>query len=111
MPRTGVVHAHVIGRHQAHMQYRRILGSQAVNSSGQKPHRLTLRDVDTVQQGRQSLRRDLTLRMQLAPPCELSATAYNVFDKEYGDPGSTEHRQDVIEQNGRQFRLKIDYWF
>jgi hypothetical protein len=54
---------------------------------------------------------DLTVRMQLAPQCEISATAYNLFDTHYADPGSTEHRQDSIMQNGRTYRLKIDYWF
>jgi iron complex outermembrane receptor protein len=37
----------------------------------------------------------------------LSASVYNLFDKEYGDPGSTEHLQDVIEQDGRTFRVKV----
>jgi iron complex outermembrane receptor protein len=37
----------------------------------------------------------------------LSASLYNLFDKEYGDPGSTEHLQDVIEQDGRTFRVKV----
>jgi len=36
----------------------------------------------------------------------LSASVYNLFDKEYGDPASTEHLQDVILQDGRTFRLK-----
>ena len=37
----------------------------------------------------------------------LSASVYNLFDKGYGDPGSTEHLQDVIEQDGRTFRVKV----
>lgn len=37
----------------------------------------------------------------------LSATLYNLFDKEYGDPGSVEHLQDVILQDGRTFRVKV----
>ena len=37
----------------------------------------------------------------------LSASVYNLFDKEYGDPGSLEHLQDVIEQDGRTFRVKV----
>lgn len=36
----------------------------------------------------------------------LSVSVYNLFDKEFGDPGSTEHLQDVIEQDGRTFRVK-----
>jgi outer membrane receptor for ferrienterochelin and colicins len=42
---------------------------------------------------------------------ELSASVYNLFDVDYGYPGSTEHRQDVIEQDGRSFRVKLTYRF
>ena len=37
---------------------------------------------------------------------ELSASVYNLLDKRYGDPGGTEHIQDLIEQDGRTFRVK-----
>ena len=37
---------------------------------------------------------------------ELSASIYNLFDTSYGDPGGTEHVQDLIEQDGRTFRVK-----
>ena len=42
---------------------------------------------------------------------KVSASVYNLFDKKYGDPGSQEHRQDIIEQDGRIFRLKLTYEF
>ncbi len=42
---------------------------------------------------------------------EISGSIYNVFDKKYGDPGSEEHLQDIIQQDGRSFRLKITYAF
>lgn len=42
---------------------------------------------------------------------EASASVYNLLDKKYGDPGSTEHIQDVIEQDGRNFRFKVTYRF
>jgi iron complex outermembrane receptor protein len=42
---------------------------------------------------------------------EVSASFYNVFDEKYGDPGSEEHRQDIIGQDGRTFRVKIGYHF
>jgi iron complex outermembrane receptor protein len=55
---------------------------------------------------------NLTLFGQhLVKGLEFSATVYNLFDKKYGDPGSEEHRQDVIEQDGRVFRLKLTYKF
>jgi outer membrane receptor for ferrienterochelin and colicins len=42
---------------------------------------------------------------------DLSATIYNIFDKSYGDPASEEHRQDIIKQDGRAFRVKLSYKF
>ncbi|MDF1555013.1 MAG: TonB-dependent receptor, partial [Deferrisomatales bacterium] len=37
---------------------------------------------------------------------EFSATVYNLFDESYDHPGSAEHEQDVLEQDGRTFRVK-----
>lgn len=37
---------------------------------------------------------------------DLSASLYNLFDRRYGDPGSAEHLQEVIEQDGLTFRIK-----
>ncbi len=42
---------------------------------------------------------------------ELSAGVYNVLDRKYGDPSTPFHQQDIIEQNGRTFRLKLTYRF
>jgi iron complex outermembrane receptor protein len=42
---------------------------------------------------------------------EFSTSIYNAFDKRYGDPASVAHRQDIIYQNGRNFRLKFTYHF
>jgi iron complex outermembrane receptor protein len=42
---------------------------------------------------------------------EFSASLYNLFDKKYGDPGSTEHLQDILQRDGRHFRLKLTYSF
>ncbi|HPX60664.1 MAG TPA: TonB-dependent receptor [Deltaproteobacteria bacterium] len=49
----------------------------------------------------------------LYPGLELSAAIYNLFDKTYGDPGSgsSTHIQDVIDQDGRAFRIKLTYRF
>lgn len=48
---------------------------------------------------------------ELLKGLELSASIYNIFDNRYGDPGSSEHRQSVIEQDGRTVRAKITYRF
>ena len=42
---------------------------------------------------------------------ELSGTVYNLFDEEYGDPGSEEHVQDQIFQDGRTYRVKLTVEF
>ncbi|HKX31810.1 MAG TPA: TonB-dependent receptor [Blastocatellia bacterium] len=55
---------------------------------------------------------NLTLFGQkLVKGLDLSLSLYNLFDRKYGDPGAEEHRQDLIEQNGRNFRLKLTYRF
>ena len=48
---------------------------------------------------------------KLAAGLEASASVYNLFDRKYGDPGSTEHAQDTIEQDGRNYRFKVTYHF
>jgi iron complex outermembrane receptor protein len=42
---------------------------------------------------------------------ELSASVYNLFDTHYAYPAFEEHVQDVIEQDGRAFRVKLTYRF
>ncbi|MEP9410411.1 MAG: TonB-dependent receptor [Candidatus Brocadia sp.] len=42
---------------------------------------------------------------------EISGGVFNLFNKEYEDPGGEEHVQDTIEQDGRTFRIKITYAF
>jgi outer membrane receptor for ferrienterochelin and colicins len=38
---------------------------------------------------------------------DVSASAYNIFDKKYFDPGRPEDPEDSIAQDGRNFRVKI----
>ncbi|OGW55441.1 MAG: hypothetical protein A2Y81_02375 [Nitrospirae bacterium RBG_13_43_8] len=55
---------------------------------------------------------NLTLFSQnLLKSLETSATVYNLFDEKYGNTGSEEHAQDIIEQDGRSFRIKLTYKF
>ncbi|MEE8400108.1 MAG: TonB-dependent receptor, partial [Desulfobacterales bacterium] len=42
---------------------------------------------------------------------DMSISVYNLFDKSHGDPGSAENEQDIIEQDGRTFRVKLLYRF
>ncbi len=55
---------------------------------------------------------NLTLFSQnLMKGLEFSASVYNLLDRKYGDPGSGEHLQDIIGQDGRAFRVKFVYRF
>ena len=47
------------------------------------------------------------LGQKLVKNLEFSASVYNVLDRRYGDPASHFHVQDIIEQDGRSFRLKL----
>jgi outer membrane receptor protein involved in Fe transport len=39
----------------------------------------------------------------------LAASVYNLFDNAYGYPGGDEHRQNIIYQDGRTFRVGLTY--
>ena len=75
-----VVDRHKGSRDQAGMQNGGILGMKAVQSLRQNPDDLAFGNFDTdiVEQGRQSLRRDLTLSMQhqAKPPDRPKAASY-----------------------------------
>ena len=49
--------------------------------------------------------RDLVKHLQV------SASVYNLFNKQYSDPASRFHVQDLIPQDGRTFALKATYRF
>lgn len=48
---------------------------------------------------------------ELRPNLQISASIYNLLDREFRFPGGPEHVQDTIEQDGRTFRLKVSYGF
>lgn len=55
---------------------------------------------------------DLTLYgRRLAPGLELSASIYNLFGRNWSEPGSSDHLQDLIAQDGRIYRLKLTHAF
>ncbi len=51
------------------------------------------------------------LTRHLARGLDLSASVYNLFGRTYADPGSEHHVQDTIEQDGRNYRLKLTWGF
>ena len=46
---------------------------------------------------------------ELLPGVQLSTSLYNLFDERYGDPGSEEHLQDIIGQDGREYRVQVQF--
>jgi iron complex outermembrane receptor protein len=38
---------------------------------------------------------------------DVSASVYNILDKRYFNPGRPEDTQDVIQQDGRNFQIKL----
>jgi iron complex outermembrane receptor protein len=48
---------------------------------------------------------------RLIGQCDVSLSVYNLFDRQYDDPGATEHRQNGIPQPGRAYRIKISRSF
>ncbi|MHB8845169.1 MAG: TonB-dependent receptor plug domain-containing protein [Nitrospirota bacterium] len=55
---------------------------------------------------------NLTLYVQPAgSSLSMSASIYNLFDKQYGDPVSADLVQNILEQDGRSYRLKLTYAF
>ncbi|HEX2101708.1 MAG TPA: TonB-dependent receptor [Candidatus Synoicihabitans sp.] len=47
----------------------------------------------------------------IAPGLTASASIYNLFDETYYSPGSLDHLQSKLQQNGRTFRVKLEYRF
>jgi iron complex outermembrane receptor protein len=47
----------------------------------------------------------------IARGLDLSASVYNLFDRDYADPASEELVQDTIPQDGRGWRAKLSYRF
>lgn len=48
---------------------------------------------------------------ELIKGLEVSASLYNLLDREYADPSSSDYVQDVFPQDGRNFRVKMTYRF
>jgi outer membrane cobalamin receptor len=46
---------------------------------------------------------------KLTENCDISASLYNLFDKQYAESGGLEHRETAIPQDGRNFRIKLTY--
>lgn len=51
------------------------------------------------------------LNEKLVKGLVMSASIYNLLGKKYSDPGSGEHEQDAIRQDGRSFRFKLTFRF
>jgi iron complex outermembrane receptor protein len=51
------------------------------------------------------------LSRDLTPGLTLSGSVYNLLDKVYFDPGSSGNTQDTLQQDGRNYRLKLIWKF
>ena len=51
------------------------------------------------------------LGVKLVKGLDASVSLYNILDRKYGDPATPSHLQDVIERDGRDFRVKLTYRF
>ena len=49
------------------------------------------------------------LGKNLVKNLEFSTSVYNILGRRYSDPASQFHVQDLIEQDGRSFRVKLTY--
>ncbi len=49
------------------------------------------------------------LTKKLYKDFDLSASLYNLFNKQYAESGGLEHLQTSIPQDGRSFRVKLVY--
>jgi iron complex outermembrane receptor protein len=58
-----------------------------------------------------AFRLDLHLTARLAPRLESALTFRNLLDADYADPGSEEHVQDTIPQDGRTLALSLNWRF
>ncbi|MDH5369065.1 MAG: TonB-dependent receptor, partial [Gammaproteobacteria bacterium] len=48
---------------------------------------------------------------KLVKGLSLAASVYNLFDEDYSNPGFQEHQQNTLAQDGRTYRLKVNYKF
>lgn len=54
---------------------------------------------------------NLTLTFPLRHGLRVAGTFHNLFDQTYFDPGSEEHRQDALQQDGRTIRVGLEWTF
>ena len=55
---------------------------------------------------------DLTLSTKEFPKgFDVSVSAYNMFNRNYGDPAGLQLPESTVEQDGRTFRVKLTYRF
>lgn len=99
MASTGVIDRHIGRRDQAGMQHGGILGVKAIQPLRQKPDDLSFGNLDTdiVEQGRQSLRRDLPMRVQhKTKPSQIGPKATSYPRRQRRDDGVSLRRQPAF---------------
>jgi outer membrane receptor protein involved in Fe transport len=54
---------------------------------------------------------NLTITQPIGRTWEVVATARNLFDVRYADPGSVQHRQETLPRDGRTLRIGLRWRF
>jgi len=99
-------------RHLAKFNYSRLLWSGVLRGGAELQYTGPRKTLSGATAGGFAVANLTLLNRELARGLQLSASIYNLFDKRYADPARPEHVPiDTIVQDGRNFRLKLDYGF
>lgn len=99
-------------RHLAKFNYSRLLWGGVLRGGAELQYTGPRKTLAGATAGGYAVANLTLLSRNLARGLQLSASIYNLFDKRYADPARPEHVPiDTIAQDGRNFRLKLDYGF
>lgn len=98
-------------RHLSKLNYSVPLFGNAIRTGAELQYTSSRKTLSNGSTGGYTVANLTLLSSKIAKGLELSASVYNLFDKRYADPGRPEHVQDVIQQDGRSFRLKLTYLY
>lgn len=97
--------------HLAKLNYSMPLLGNALRAGVEMQHTSSRKTLAGGKAGGYTIANLTLLSQKLIKGLDVSASVYNLFDKQYADPGRPEHVEDLIWQDGRSFRLKASYRF
>lgn len=99
-------------RQLAKLSYARPLFGRALRAGAELQYTGSRKTLAGAEAGGYAIANLTLLSRRVARGAELSASVYNLFDKRHADPARPEHLPlDTIMQDGRNFRLKLNYGF